>query len=333
MRHEPGRDALERMYWTMRLAREYETFMKRAYLEGKVPVFEMTAGPIPGEMHLATGQEPCAAAVCAHLTSKDWVVASHRAHHIAIAKGVDLKRMTAEIFGRATGLGGGRGGHMHLSDPAVRFTSTGIVGQALGIAGGHALAANLQRDGAVAVGFIGEGGANQGVFHETLNLASLWKLPLICVIEDNRWGVSVAKDKSTAIARNADRASAYGCAGEFVADNDPWAIHAAAARAVERARAGEGPTILEIETVRLEGHFVGDPEPYVPEDEKDRRANQDALAIMKRRLLTEHGFTAEELAAIDADAAACVAEAERFARDSAPAAPDDAYAHVFVEAA
>ena len=328
---QPARAEMAAMYETMVTSRKYEDMIKLAYLEGKMPVFDLTFGPIPGEMHLSTGQEPCAVAVCTHLTKDDWVVAPHRPHHIAIAKGVDLDRMTAEIFGRETGLGGGRGGHMHLSDPDVGFTSTGIVGQAIGIANGHALAAQMQKSGAVSVGYIGEGGANQGLFHETMNLAALWNLPLICVIEDNRWGVSVAKEKSTAIARNSDRAVAYGCAGEHVADNDVWAIYEATHRAVARARAGEGPTILEIETIRLEGHFIGDTEEYVPQAERDSR--KDPITVMGDRMMGDEGFTQSDLDEMQERAGARVVAAEKFARDSAVARAEDALTQVFVSAA
>ncbi|QQD18021.1 thiamine pyrophosphate-dependent dehydrogenase E1 component subunit alpha [Spongiibacter nanhainus] len=328
----PSKDQLEWMYSKMVLAREYEEMMKRVYLEGKVPVFDMSAGPLPGEMHISSGQEPCAVGVAVHLSAADWMVASHRSHHQAIAKNVDLAAMTAEILGKESGLGGGRGGHMHLSDPKVRFTSTGIVGQALGIAGGHALASKMKGTSDVAVGCIGEGGANQGVFHEAMNLAALWKLPLICVIEDNRWGVSVAKDKSTSVSKNSDRAIAYGCYGEYVSGNDVWAVFEAAGRAVERARKGLGPTILEIETYRLEGHFVGDGEAYVPEDQKRDREDIDPINVMARRLVDEGTFSADYLESILATCKEQVDAVERYAREQADAKPSDALRHVFVEA-
>ncbi|MBV2204312.1 MAG: thiamine pyrophosphate-dependent dehydrogenase E1 component subunit alpha, partial [Pseudomonas sp.] len=181
------------MYEQMLTSRYMEESIERIYMEGKTPVFNMAKGPIPGEMHLSNGQEPCAVGVCAHLEAGDIVTATHRPHHIAVAKGVDLNEMMAEIFGKATGLSGGRGGHMHLFDGRVNFSCSGIIAEGMGPAVGAALSRQLQGKPGVAVSFIGEGAANQGAFHETLNLAALWKLPVVFVIEDNAWGISVAK--------------------------------------------------------------------------------------------------------------------------------------------
>lgn len=326
-RRQPTREQLAWMYERMVLSRRFEAFMTEAYLEGKQPVFDFTKGPLPGEMHISSGQEPCAVGICVHLQRSDMVCAPHRLHHIAIAKGVPLKPMAAEILGRKTGLSGGRGGHMHLFDPDVCFGSTGIVGQGIGTAAGHALAAQVLHSGAVAVAFVGEGAANQGMFHEAMNLAGLWKLPFILVIEDNRWGISVSKDKSTAIARNSDRAAGYAAVGEYIAGNDVFAIFDAAARAVERARAGQGPTILEIETYRLAGHFVGDTEVYVPEDERTQRC--DPIDVLAARMRADHGFSDAEIAAFDATAAEQVGEARRYAYDSPYPGGEEALAHVF----
>ncbi|MBV5323882.1 MAG: pyruvate dehydrogenase (acetyl-transferring) E1 component subunit alpha, partial [Rhodospirillaceae bacterium] len=160
------------MYETMVKSRAFEERIATAYFEGKSPVFNMANGPIPGEMHLSNGQEPCAVGVCAHLDAADFVTATHRPHHIAIAKGVDLDAMAAEIFGKKTGLSGGRGGHMHLFDAAVNFACSGIIAQGMGPAVGAATAFKLRGEKRVAVAFIGEGAANQGAFHESLNLAA-----------------------------------------------------------------------------------------------------------------------------------------------------------------
>ena len=195
----PTKAQLLWMYGTMAKARYYEDTMAAAYMEGKTPKFDIGAGPVPGEMHLAAGQEPCAAGVCVHLHPEDTVTATHRPHHIAIAKGVDLNKMTAEIFGKATGLGGGRGGHMHLFDPKVNFGCSGIIAEGTGPAVGAALAAKMRKTGAVAVAFLGEGAANQGAFHEAVNLAAVWHLPAIFVIEDNAWAISVPKKVSAAL--------------------------------------------------------------------------------------------------------------------------------------
>src|SRR5688572_29128942 len=159
------------MYSTMVKSRHFEGLIKQAYLEGKQPLFNMAKGPIPGEMHLSDGQEPCAVGVCAHLQPEDGVTATHRPHHVAIAKGVDLRRMAAEIFGKSAGLSGGRGGHMHLFDAHVNFCCSGIIAQGMGPAVGMALAAKMRGTQSVAVAFIGEGAANQGAFHEEIGRA------------------------------------------------------------------------------------------------------------------------------------------------------------------
>lgn len=324
---EPGAEELRWMYGRMVLSRAYERMMDRVYLEGKQPVFNMAEGPVPGEMHLSDGQEPCAVGVCVHLNDDDYAVGSHRPHHVAIAKGVDLDAMTAEIFGRTSGLSKGRGGHMHLYDDKVRFACSGIVGQGIGIGVGHALAIRMQGGSQVAVAWVGEGGANQGIFHEAMNLAGLWKLPFILVVEDNDWSVSVSKERSTAIARNSDRAAAYGAAGEHVAGNDVWGVYAATKRAVDRARAGEGPTIIEIETHRLQGHFVGDPEVYVSKEKK--MSLTDPIAIMRERLLKEGVIDGADVERIDREADERLAEAEAFARSSPEPDPSTALDHVF----
>ena len=304
------------MYTTMVLSRHYEEAIQGIYMEGKQPIFNMASGTIPGEMHLSQGQEPCAVGVCAHLTPMDAVTAPHRNHHIAIAKGVNLNRMTAEIFGKVDGLSGGRGGHMHLFDPAVNFCCSGIVAQGMGPAVGVALSRKLQGLPGVAVSFIGEGAANQGAFHETLNLAALWKLPVIFVIEDNSWGVSVSKAASTAVASNDVRGAAYGIPGILVKDNDPIKVFEAAGEAIARARAGGGPTLIEIETDRLAGHFMGDTEGYRPTEERSKAHARDPIPRLKAQLIASGALTEAQAKAIDDSSSSKVADAVAFARKS-----------------
>ncbi|MDX1722635.1 MAG: thiamine pyrophosphate-dependent dehydrogenase E1 component subunit alpha [Pseudomonas sp.] len=318
------------MFEQMLVSRYLEESIERIYMEGKTPVFNMANGPIPGEMHLSNGQEPCAVGVCAHLHAEDIVTATHRPHHIAVAKGVHLNEMVAEIFGKKAGLSGGRGGHMHLFDARVNFSCSGIIAEGMGPAVGAALSRQLQGKPGVAVAFIGEGAANQGAFHETLNLAALWKLPVVFVIEDNAWGISVAKQASTAIERNYLRAAAYGMPGVFVPGNDADAIFAAAADAIERARAGGGPSLIEIETSRLAGHFMGDGEQYRPAGEKEALQAKDPIPAYRQRLL-ELGVLDERAAEeIAARARGRVDEAVLFARESPYPAPEEALECVFV---
>jgi acetoin:2,6-dichlorophenolindophenol oxidoreductase subunit alpha len=253
------------LYRMMRLIRTYEEAILREYHADKKPSFDIAKGQIPGEMHLSTGQEPVPAGFYPHLRHDDAVTGPHRPHGWALAKGVDIEKMTAEIFGRIDGLSKGRGGHMHLFDKDAHFSCSGIVAEGLPTAVGMALA--FKREGAdrVAIAVTGEGAANQGAFHESLNLAALWKLPVVFVIEDNGWGISVPKAQSTCIESNADRAVAYGMPGVLVKGNAVEAIYAAAGEAIARARAGDGPTLIEAETLRLLGHFEGDPQAYRPD--------------------------------------------------------------------
>ena len=316
MSFKPSAAQQLQMYTTMVLSRHYEVAIQGIYMEGKQPIFNMANGTIPGEMHLSQGQEPCAVGVCAHLTAVDAVTAPHRSHHIAIAKGVNLNRMTAEIFGKTDGLSGGRGGHMHIFDPAVNFCCSGIVAQGMGPAVGVALSRKMQGLPGVAVSFIGEGAANQGAFHEALNLAALWNLPVIFVIEDNSWGISVAKSASTSVATNDVRGAAYGMPGKLVKDNDPVAVFEVAGEAIARGRAGHGPTLIEIETDRLAGHFMGDTEGYRPTEERSKAHARDPIPRLKSQLIASGAMTEAQAVAIDAGAVSKVEEAVAFARKS-----------------
>jgi len=326
---KPSKSTLLWMYETMETSRRFEEIIAKIYFEGKTPAFNMTNGPIPGEMHLSNGQEPVAVGVCAHLEKEDVVTATHRSHHQAIAKGVDLNRMAAEIFGKETGLSGGRGGHMHLFDAEVNFGCSGIVAQGMGPACGAALSRKLRNEPGVAVSFIGEGAANQGAFHESLNLAALWNLPVVFVIEDNGWGVSVSKESSTSVERNSVRAAGYGMPGRYVEENDPIAIYEVAGEAIARAREGKGPSLIEIETYRLAGHFIGDAEGYRPEGEKDALFAKDPIPKMSRLLLDEGHADEEAIAEMQATAQRRVDEAISFARESEYAPEVEALTSVF----
>jgi acetoin:2,6-dichlorophenolindophenol oxidoreductase subunit alpha len=317
------------MYATMATSRYFEECMAAIYLEGKKPVFDLSKGPIPGEMHLSNGQEPCAVGVCAHLSAQDALTAGHRLHHFAIAKGVHLREMAAEIFGKETGLSGGRSGHMHLFDHRVNFGSSGIVGQGMSMALGAALAFKMRSEPHVAVAVIGEGAANAGIFHEALNLAAVWKLPYICVIEDNGWAVTVSKEQSTAVPRNDVRAAAYGIPGEYVSGNDTHAVFRAMSGAVRRARAGEGPSLIEIQTLRLAGHFQGDTDGYRSLEEKTHMLANDPLPLMRARLLVEGTGTAAELDDLTKAARAAVDDAIDFARSSPLPQPAEALERMF----
>lgn len=317
------------MYETMVKSRYYEDTMVETYSEGKKPVFNIGAGPVPGEMHLSSGQEPAAVGICVHLKKEDTVTAPHRPHHHAIAKGVDLKKMTAEMFGKVTGLGKGKGGHMHLFDPEVKFSCGGIIAAGIPHAVGAALAAKKKGEDWVAVAFVGEGAANAGGFHESLNIAAVWKLPLIVVVEDNSYGISVPKRESTAIDTNDKRAAAYGIAGAYVRNNDPIEMYRVSEEAVTRARNGQGPTIIEIETYRFLGHFQGDPELYRDQEEVPNLRKIDPITKMRELILAEGLAAEKELTALEEKAKNEVDEAYAFARESAYPQPEDALKDVF----
>lgn len=315
------------LYSTMVLCRTYELAIQREYHADKGPGFDIGKGLIPGEMHLAAGQEPVAAGVCSHLTNRDAVTASHRPHHFAIAHGVDLDKMTAEIFGRESGLGRGRGGHMHLFDPATHFSCSGIIAEGYPTALGSAFAFQRQGLDSVAVAVAGEGAANQGAFHESLNLAALWKLPVVFVIEDNAWGISVPRSASTAIPSNAERAAAYGMPGIRVANNDVEAVYEAAGAAVLRARAGQGPTLIEVETLRLLGHFEGDAQGY--RSDLGEMSDRDPIPRYEQHL-RDAGILSDEVAAVTAQRAEeRVESAIAFAKESALPNPSEASNYVF----
>jgi TPP-dependent pyruvate/acetoin dehydrogenase alpha subunit len=317
------------MHRQMVRIRIFEETIQKVYMEGKTPAFDIAAGTVPGEMHLAAGQEPVAAGVCIHLRPSDAVTATHRPHHVALAHGMDMKRLAAEIFGKDTGLGHGKGGHMHLFDPVTHFGCSGIIAEGMPTAVGHALAfKKLGRDD-VAVSFFGEGAANQGAFHESLNLAALWQLGVVFVCEDNAWAISVAKATATAIANNSDRAAAYGIPGVLIPDNDPTAIYEAAGEAIARARARKGPTLIEVKTDRLLGHFEGDPQLYRTKDEMQTLQRRDALKHYEQQLIKAGTLTAGSAEEVWNAARAEVDAAVEFARQSPYPEPESALLHVF----
>lgn len=315
------------LYETMILCRSYEEAILREYHADKGPGFDIGKGLVPGEMHLSAGQEPVAAGVCAQLTVDDAVTATHRPHHLAIAHGMDLRAMTAEIFGRAGGLGHGRGGHMHLFDPATHFSCSGIVAEGYPPALGQAFAFQRRGTDRIAVAVTGEGAANQGGFHESLNLAALWRLPVVFVVEDNDWAISVPRAASTAVPSNADRAAAYGIPGELVEDNDVDGVYAAAGRAVARARAGEGPSLIEVRTLRLWGHFEGDAQGYRPD--LDELGDRDPIPAYEQRLRSAGVLDDGTVARIREESQGLVEEAISHAKSSPEPDPATATSYVF----
>jgi TPP-dependent pyruvate/acetoin dehydrogenase alpha subunit len=259
----------------------------------------ITTGELRGELHLAIGQEGVAAGMLGALTSDDWVVGTHRSHPAAIAKGIDLYPLLAEVYEKRTGLCGGKGGHLHLFSRSHRFSTTGIVGSSVPVALGHAYAASLDGNGNgyVGVGLTGDGGTNTGQFFETLNMASIWQLPLVIVVENNGYGISVPSAEVIAPPGIAARAAAFGLRYELADGSDVEQVADAMRGAFTHARDGHGPALVEVTCHRYSGHYEGDPDHYRSADEKERMREQDPIEVARRRLVERDGYTDEQLAA------------------------------------
>jgi TPP-dependent pyruvate/acetoin dehydrogenase alpha subunit len=270
-----------------------------------------------GTMHLSIGQEATAVGVCAPLSDADYITSTHRGHGHCIAKGADLKPMFAEFLGRETGYCKGRGGSMHIADPSRgNLGANGIVGGGLPIAVGAALTAKRRGQGAVAVAFFGDGANNEGAFHEALNLASVWKLPVVFVCENNQYAMSTSIARSTAVGNVAERASAYAMPAEIVDGNSFAPVADASFRAVERARAGGGPTLIEAKTYRTRGHSRSDRNRYRSREEIESWKTRDPIAGFEAELIAFGLASADEIAAIDAETRAEMAAAIEFAMAS-----------------
>lgn len=263
----------------------------------------MLSGLIGGMYYSPRGQEFAAVCVAAHLDAQDYVVTTYRGAHDQIAKGVPLRELWAEYLGKAAGSCHGKGGPMHVTSPAHGLmVTTGVVGGGLPIANGLALAAKLRNTGQVTVANFGDGASNIGAFHESLNLASIWKLPVVFVCQNNKWAEYTRLEDGTSVPEIALRAAGYSMPGVTVDGNDPIAIYQAAGEAIDRARRGEGPTLLEAITYRFCGHYFGDQGEYIPEAEYTAAVAADPIPRYRRRLLDEGSASAAELDDIDAAA-------------------------------
>ena len=272
------------------------------------------AGEIPGFPHLSTGQEAVAVGVCAHLTREDVLFTSHRGHGHVLAKGSDLERTLAEILGRETGLCHGRGGSMHLVDAGVGVLgATGVVAGNLPLAAGAAWAAQALGTGQVSVVFFGDGATGAGVFHETLNLAALWKLPVLFVCENNGYAEFTSREEHSNVQQVSSFAAPYGIGTMTVDGNDLPAVHAAAGRAIEGVRAGRGPYLLECMTYRLAGHYVGDSQQYRSKEELAAVREKCPIERLGRSLVTQ-GVARAELDALAESARQEVSQAVERAR-------------------
>ena len=284
----------------------------------------------PGYIHSYLGQEACAVGVCAALRQGDCIVSTHRGRGHYLAKGMALKPMMAEMFGKATGIGGGRGGEMHAADPANGILGgNGIVGGGIPYAAGAAYSAVLDGVDRVTVAFFGDGASNQGAFHETMNIAAAWKLPLLFVCENNLYAEMTPFKDTVNEADIARRAVGYGIPGVLVDGNDVLAVLAAARTAVARARAGDGPTLLELKTYRTGGHFQGDPCKYRTREEEALWQSRDPLPQFRAVALQRGAFDAAELDGLEAMLAAEITEAIDFSLASPDPEPASALDHVY----
>ncbi|MFC4002979.1 thiamine pyrophosphate-dependent dehydrogenase E1 component subunit alpha [Prauserella oleivorans] len=320
-RHELDENALLDAYRTMRTIRAFEERVHD----------EFATGDIPGFVHLYAGEEASATGVCMHLDDRDAIASTHRGHGHCIAKGVDVKAMMAEIYGRKTGSCHGKGGSMHIADLSKGMLgANGIVGGGPPLICGTALAAKQQGTGGVGVAFFGDGASNQGTTLEALNLASVWNLPAIFVAENNGYAEATASTWSVAADNIADRAAGFGMPGVIVDGFDFFAVYEAAGEAIARAREGGGPTLIEVKFTRYFGHFEGDQQTYRAEEVANAREKLDCLKRFRARVTETGELDESTLDAVDAQVADLIDAAVEEAKAAPRPAPSDLHTDVYV---
>lgn len=310
------------LYRKMVKIRRFETLTGELFASGK----------IPGFIHLSIGQEASSVGVCSVLRKDDYITTTHRGHGHVIAKGGDVKRMFAELMGRETGYCKGKGGSMHIADFSIGILgANGVVAGGFPIIVGAGLSIKLRGTDQVAVCFFGDGASNRGPFHEALNMASIWKLPIIFVCENNQFASTTSVHYSTSVKSIALRGEAYGIPGRSVDGNNVLEVREAAFEAVNRARKGDGPTLLENRTYRLRGHFEGDPQRYRTKEEVEKFSEKDPLrqfqTFLKNKKILNEKMDQEIWADIDRE----LQEAIRFAEESAFPQPIDALGDLYVD--
>lgn len=302
-----SKEKLAEMLFKMYKIRLFEGTIKNLYFQ------DLITGPL----HLYIGEEAVAVGACSALRKNDYVVSSHRGHGHCIAKGGNLKKMMAELLGKETGYCKGRGGSMHLADQEIGLlASSGIVGGGIPIAVGASFSSQYRESGQVTLSFFGDGATNQGSFHESLNLAALWKLPVVFVCENNLYAITVSVSRSLPIRNIADRAVSYGMPGATVDGMDILAVYEVVKKAVKVAREGKGPSLIECKTYRFEGHWVGDPIVYRTEDEVKDWKRKDPIAKFEKILQEKKGFSQDELRDVKGQAQQQIEEAVEFAKEN-----------------
>ena len=291
---------------------------------------EFSAGKIPGFVHLSIGQEAVAAGACANLTNEDYITSTHRGHGHLIAKGGRTDRMMAELFGKKNGYNKGKGGSMHIADVDIGMLgANGIVGAGIPIAGGAAMSAQMQGTDQVAVCFLGDAATNTTRFHEGINLSACWNLPVVYIIENNMYGNSTNISKACKLADLADRACAYGIPGKTIDGNDVLTVFEVVGEAVDRARNGEGPTLIECKTYRWHGHFEGDTMTYRTKKELEEWIKKDPIPRFRSHLAGMNILTKEYEAQINHEAQEEMEKAVKFAEESPFAALEEILEDVY----
>jgi len=302
----------------------------RRFEETAIDVF--SAGKIPGFIHSYIGEEAIAVGVCQALEPEDQITGTHRGHGHCLAKGMRMDRMMAELYGKATGYNKGKGGSMHIADFQCGVLGcNGIVAGGIGLATGAAWGHLIKGDGRVVACFFGDGAMNRGSFHEAVNMASIWSLPVVYVVEANGWGISCSTEYSINLADLSERAKAYGIPGVSVDGYDVLAVHEAAEAAIARARRGDGPSMLVCNAPRMRGHEEGDPQTYRPKEDVEKARRNDPLPRFRSYLLDQQLLTEAEIQAIAESVEQEVAAAVRFADESPYPAPEEAFEDLFVE--
>ncbi|NIM93765.1 MAG: pyruvate dehydrogenase (acetyl-transferring) E1 component subunit alpha [Anaerolineales bacterium] len=311
------------MYRTMKKIRVFEERVGELYLQGH----------IWGAVHLCSGEEAMAVGACMALRSDDYITSTHRGHGHCIAKGGDVKRMMAEIFGRTTGYCGGKGGSMHIANvEAGNLGANAIVGDGIGIAVGAGLASRIKGTDQVALTFFGDGATGTGIFHESMNLAAALNLPVIFACENNQYAVSTSVTYSCPVQNIADRAAAYGIPSFTVDGNDVLAVYETVLKAVDLARDGGGPSLIEGQTYRWEGHYKGDPEVYRSKEEvAEWREKRDPLALFEEKILSEQLLSQDEVNAIDNELSAEIEEAVKYAMESPEPSEETLAEHLYAD--
>jgi pyruvate dehydrogenase E1 component alpha subunit len=317
-----GREKLLAMYKRMLLIRYFEVKTHELFAKAE----------IPGFIHLYAGEEAVAVGACASLQKNDYITSTHRGHGHCIAKGADVKLMMAELFGKRTGYCKGKGGSMHIADLDMGILGVfGIVGGGIPIATGAALSIKYRGTGEVAVSFFGDGATNLGAFHESVNLASIWDLPIVFICENNQYAQSTRQSYAMKVKNVADRAVAYGIPGAVVDGMDVISVYDAVSEAVRRAREGSGPTLLECKTYRFYAHYEGDAQKYRTQEEIEKwKSEKDPIAQLRSKLIDSGISKEEELTLIDNEAKKEIEDAVVFAKASPWPNPEETLEDVYV---